>query len=72
MMYRREIDGLRAVFIVPDKDIEHRCIVQKNGDLLYGDDDHLSNAGARLVTNEVMGHLDWLLLLQKHVLATLD
>lgn len=39
-------------------DVEQRCIVQKNEDLLYGDDDHLTNAGAMLVINEVIRHLD--------------
>ena len=39
-------------------EVKHRCIVQKDGSLLYMDDDHLSSAGARLVTNEIMQHIE--------------
>jgi peptidoglycan/LPS O-acetylase OafA/YrhL len=48
--------------IYPEKifcnnDLEDRCIVQKDGYLLYSDDDHLSNAGARSVIAEIVSHL---------------
>lgn len=39
-------------------DLEHRCIVQKNDNILYRDDDHLSNAGSMLVIKEIMSHLE--------------
>lgn len=41
-----------------DADLAGRCIVQKNASLLYRDDDHLSNAGARLVVSEILSRLD--------------
>jgi len=41
-----------------DADLEGRCIVQKNANLLYRDDDHLSSAGAKLVVNEIISVLD--------------
>ena len=41
-----------------NNDIQHRCIVQKDGDMLYSDDDHLSNAGAMLVIKEIMSLYD--------------
>jgi peptidoglycan/LPS O-acetylase OafA/YrhL len=34
--------------------IDDRCIVQENGHSLYKDDDHLSNAGARLVVDQII------------------
>lgn len=41
-----------------DRDVQQRCMVQQGGDLLYGDDDHLSNAGARLLVDEVVRGLE--------------
>jgi hypothetical protein len=41
-----------------NKDLEDRCIVQKDGDLLYQDDDHLSAAGAELVIKAIITHVD--------------
>ncbi len=40
-----------------NNDLENRCIVQGDGRLLYRDDDHLSDAGAMLVTQAILGHL---------------
>lgn len=37
-----------------NKDIKNRCIVQKNSDLYFTDDDHLSNTGAKLVVNKII------------------
>jgi hypothetical protein len=41
-----------------NEDLQHRCIVQKDGDILYRDDDHLSDAGAMLVIKDIMSHRD--------------
>ena len=41
-----------------NNDLQGRCIVQKDNDILYSDDDHLSNEGAMLVINQIMSHLD--------------
>ena len=37
--------------------VKDRCIADLNGVPLYFDDDHLSNAGARLVVDEIMKHV---------------
>jgi hypothetical protein len=34
-----------------------RCVTHNDGDILYTDDDHLSPAGALLVTSEIMGEI---------------
>jgi hypothetical protein len=56
MKYRREIDGLGErsglVRIRPDRVfcdtwIKDSCVATLDGEVLYYDDDHLSNAGAR-------------------------
>jgi hypothetical protein len=31
-----------------------RCITYKDGSILYRDDDHLSNAGAKLILEEIV------------------
>jgi hypothetical protein len=41
-----------------NNDLQDRCIVQKNGEIFYSDDDHLSAAGAQLVLSEIMNYLD--------------
>lgn len=35
-----------------------RCVVQDDNSLLYRDDDHLSNAGAKLLIKDIMRHLN--------------
>jgi peptidoglycan/LPS O-acetylase OafA/YrhL len=40
-----------------DKDISGRCITQKDGVILYRDDDHLSDGGARLLLARVIRSL---------------
>jgi hypothetical protein len=40
-----------------DSVIKGRCMAQWNGIPLYYDDDHLSNAGARMVTQDIMSSL---------------
>ncbi len=37
--------------------VKGRCVAQIDGVPLYSDDDHLSNAGARLVVNEIMRYI---------------
>jgi len=37
--------------------VKDRCIADLNGVPLYFDDDHMSNAGARLVVDEIMKHV---------------
>jgi peptidoglycan/LPS O-acetylase OafA/YrhL len=37
--------------------VKDRCIAELNGVPLYFDDDHMSNAGARLVVDEIMKHV---------------
>jgi len=37
--------------------VKDRCITQLDGVPLYFDDDHLSNAGARLITKEIVRHM---------------
>jgi peptidoglycan/LPS O-acetylase OafA/YrhL len=49
--------------IMPDKIlcdtfVKDRCVAQLNGVPLYHDDNHLSNAGARLVVNEIMKYIN--------------
>jgi peptidoglycan/LPS O-acetylase OafA/YrhL len=41
-----------------DSLVKGRCVAQWNGTPLYYDDDHLSNAGARMVTQDIMTSLD--------------
>lgn len=40
-----------------NKDVRDRCIVQKEGYSLYRDDDHLSDTGAKLIADQVIGHI---------------
>lgn len=40
-----------------DSLMKGRCVAQWNGTPLYYDDDHLSNAGARMVTQDIMSSL---------------
>lgn len=40
-----------------DKDLPGRCITQKNEIIYYRDDDHLSDAGAKLILDEVLNSL---------------
>ena len=56
-------DHPNLIRVYPEKifcnnDVEDRCIVQKDDYLLYQDDDHLSAAGAKLVINEIISHLE--------------
>ena len=37
-----------------NNDVKDRCIVQKQGHSLYRDDDHLSNAGAKLLVDQIL------------------
>ena len=41
-----------------NNDVKDRCIVQRDGHLLYKDDDHLSNAGAKLIAEKIMEHME--------------
>jgi hypothetical protein len=41
--------------ILCDNDVIDRCIVQKDGRALYRDDNHLSNAGAKLIVDQIIG-----------------
>ena len=41
-----------------NNDVKGRCIVQKDGRFLYKDDDHLSNAGAKLIAEKIMKHME--------------
>ena len=38
--------------------VRDRCVVQKDDSLLYRDDDHLSSAGAKLLADKIMSHLN--------------
>lgn len=40
-----------------NNDISGRCIVQKDGEIYYRDDNHLSDAGAKLVLEKVISYL---------------
>lgn len=44
--------------ILCDTFVKDRCVAQLNGVPLYYDDNHLSNAGARLVVDEIMKHIN--------------
>ena len=53
--------GLYRIYpenILCDNDVKDRCIVQKQGHTLYRDDDHLSNAGAKLIVEQIIGLID--------------
>ena len=43
--------------ILCDTYVRDRCVATLNGAALYYDDDHLSNAGARLVVDEIMAYM---------------
>lgn len=43
--------------IMCDSFISSRCVATFNGDVFYYDDDHLSNAGARLITREILKNI---------------
>lgn len=40
--------------ILCNNDVKGRCVVQKQGHALYRDDDHLSNAGAKLLVDQII------------------
>ncbi|MEE4216609.1 MAG: acyltransferase family protein [Xanthomonadales bacterium] len=53
--------GLYRVYpekVLCDRDVKDRCIVQKDGNALYADDNHLSSAGARRVVDEIVELLE--------------
>lgn len=41
-----------------NNDVKDRCIVQKDGRFLYKDDDHLSNAGAKLIVEKILQQME--------------
>ena len=48
---------IRPERIFCDTYVKSRCVAQLNGVPLYFDDDHLSNAGARLIVDQVMKYV---------------
>jgi hypothetical protein len=43
--------------ILCNNDVPNRCIVQKEGYSLYRDDDHLSDEGAKLIVDQIVGQI---------------
>jgi len=53
----KNIVHVKPESLLCDSFLKGRCVAQVNGVPLYSDQDHLANAGAKLVVDEIMNHI---------------